>query len=271
MRKSILFAIFALIFSASSAQTPLTEAVDFTAKDIDGNTQHLFDYLDAGNYVVLDFYFTTCSSCQETTTEINQSYLDFGCNTNNVIFIGINVGNSATETEAYKTAYGINFPSIAGIDGGSAITSNYSVATFPTKILIAPNHSIIKQDIWSAEPLTLLIEETGGILSPCVSSALTTENSTNSKSESQTFDLEKDIKIYPNPTSSNTYVALDENISLQYFDCFVSDLSGKIITVPVEKENTGLYRMDMSQLTKGLYFMTVMVNNEKSTRKIAVN
>lgn len=53
---SALFTIFYAIFSFS--QTPLDEAVDFTATDTHGQSHHLFAYLDAGKYVMLDFAST---------------------------------------------------------------------------------------------------------------------------------------------------------------------------------------------------------------------
>ena len=46
--------------SIAKAQTPLTEAVDFSAKDINGVTHHLFDLLDNQNkYVLIDFFNPT--------------------------------------------------------------------------------------------------------------------------------------------------------------------------------------------------------------------
>ncbi|NOR86378.1 MAG: hypothetical protein GQ527_02090 [Bacteroidales bacterium] len=53
-----LFSIFVL--ASTQAQTPLTEAVDFTAKDVHGNLHQLFDILDnQGKYVLIDFYSVT--------------------------------------------------------------------------------------------------------------------------------------------------------------------------------------------------------------------
>jgi len=48
---------FATLFSFS--QTPLTTAVDFTGTDTDGVERNLFEILDAGQYVCIDFFFTT--------------------------------------------------------------------------------------------------------------------------------------------------------------------------------------------------------------------
>jgi hypothetical protein len=46
----------ALSMNISYGQTPLTEAVDFTATDIEGNEWNLFEVLDAGQYVLIDFW-----------------------------------------------------------------------------------------------------------------------------------------------------------------------------------------------------------------------
>ena len=167
MKKAFYLLFAALSIQYSVAQTPLTTAVDFTAPDTDGNIHNLFSYLDAGKYVVLDFYFTTCPSCQGATPIINQSYIDFGCNTSNVIVIGINTGNSVAQVEAYEATYGATYPSIAGSDGGTVITDDYQITAFPTIILIAPDHSILEQDIWPVDPLTSVVQGHGGILSPC--------------------------------------------------------------------------------------------------------
>lgn len=40
-------------------QTSLTEAVDFTATDVEGEVHNLFEILDGGQYVCIDFFFTT--------------------------------------------------------------------------------------------------------------------------------------------------------------------------------------------------------------------
>ncbi|HBS86720.1 MAG: hypothetical protein A2W91_11880 [Bacteroidetes bacterium GWF2_38_335] len=58
--KKILFIFFSLLtlsFSVKS-QVTLTTAADFNVTDINGNPVHLFDYLDNGKYVVLDFFGT---------------------------------------------------------------------------------------------------------------------------------------------------------------------------------------------------------------------
>lgn len=58
--KKLLIMLFLSCFTSTMlfAQITLDEAVDFTVKGIDGNSHHLFEYLDAGNYVLIDFWAT---------------------------------------------------------------------------------------------------------------------------------------------------------------------------------------------------------------------
>ena len=53
--------IVMLFFTTTFAfsQTPLTEAVDFTGVDIYGQEFNLFEKLDGGQYVCIDFFTTT--------------------------------------------------------------------------------------------------------------------------------------------------------------------------------------------------------------------
>lgn len=59
MKKLLLMLFLSCLTSTMSfAQITLNEAIDFTVKDIDGNTHNLFEYLEAGNYVLIDFWAT---------------------------------------------------------------------------------------------------------------------------------------------------------------------------------------------------------------------
>ena len=56
----VLVAALTIQINTSSAQTPLTIAVDFTVTDVEGNTFSLFDILDNDNqYVLIDFFFVS--------------------------------------------------------------------------------------------------------------------------------------------------------------------------------------------------------------------
>ena len=59
MKKITLFLGLLLATTFSVAQTNLTVAVDFTANDIEGVEHNLFSILEGGQYVLIDFFYTT--------------------------------------------------------------------------------------------------------------------------------------------------------------------------------------------------------------------
>ena len=130
----------------NEGKNQITQAVDFIATDIHGNNHHLFDYLDDGKFVVLDFFFTTCPPCIQSVPILNYSYIEYGCNNADVIFLGINYFNTDIEVINYENNYGSLMPAISGVEGGGeAIVTNYGVHAFPTIIIIDPNRNIINQ------------------------------------------------------------------------------------------------------------------------------
>ena len=148
MKKLLLFLIALALGFGVKAQCPLTTAVDFTATDCHGTEVHLFDILDGGQYVLIDFFFTTCGPCQQATPNIVQSYYSFGCNMHDVYYMEISVSDANAACQTWAANYGVEYPTIGTNGGGGAICSNYGIGYYPTVILIAPDHSIVIQDLW---------------------------------------------------------------------------------------------------------------------------
>ena len=71
------------------SQTPLTNAVDFTHTDLDGNTHNLFSLLNSGKWVAIDFHAYWCGTCMTLAADFGQSFQDYGCNTSDVFFMTI--------------------------------------------------------------------------------------------------------------------------------------------------------------------------------------
>ncbi len=58
MRKITLTLALLFTMTLTFAQTTLTEAVNFTTTDCNGEPIDLFEILDGGQYVCIDFFFT---------------------------------------------------------------------------------------------------------------------------------------------------------------------------------------------------------------------
>ena len=83
------------------------------------------------------------------------------------------------------------------------------------------------------------------------------------------FDFKSKIKIYPNPTSDNFTITFEEKSS-KPVAVEISDLSGKKVFNNVfnnEKE----IQIDTKSFSKGVYFLTVAIEENKKTEKLIVN
>lgn len=158
MKKTIL-AIILLASISMRAQTTLTTAVNFTATDIDGNTFTLFDKLDSGKYVMLDFMFTTCGPCQLCAPKLHGAFINYGSNapTAQIYFVSINRDDNNAVMHNWESTYmnatgpyprGISGTQGSASAGAQTFHSTYGIGAFPTMILIAPNHQIVETDMW---------------------------------------------------------------------------------------------------------------------------
>lgn len=125
----------------------VTEALDFTVTDTDGNTLHLFEALDNGKTVLLDFFFTTCSFCQQYAPIIEQVYQNTGAGSGDIYFWGLDYGDTDAEVIAYKQAYGVTNPCASGIEGNANAAiqlyiDNFNFIGYPTYTVICPDRTV---------------------------------------------------------------------------------------------------------------------------------
>ncbi len=256
MMKYILsFALFLSLAFTTKAQTPLTVAEDFTVTDLDGNSFNLFNTLNTNKFVVIDFFYCTCVPCQINTPKVQYAYQYFGCNRSNVVFLSMDTGDDTEACrlfeENYQSLAGEKFPSISGDDGGgNAVCNTYGIFAYPTIILIAPDKTIIEQDIWPISDgpyLAGIIEEHGGIAYDC--SAVGIQEIKTSFADS-----------YPNPVSDvfkmKFNVSNSETISFEVYNV----LGVKIMEIPENMYSRGIYivPVHVADLSDGTYLIKIL-------------
>ena len=151
--KKIVSLLFSIVLPINvKAQTTLTEAVDFTAVDCYGqDTIHLFEILDRGQYVLIDFYFYSCSPCFDACPHVVEAYEALGCNKHDVFFMEISPSDSDEICQWWVEKFGVEYPTISREAGGDKIDDTYGIKQYPTLVLIAPDRSIVLQDIYPVE------------------------------------------------------------------------------------------------------------------------
>lgn len=255
MKYILSFALFLSLAFTTKAQTPLTVAEDFTVTDLDGNSFNLFNTLNSDKFVVIDFFFCSCVPCQINTPKVQYAFQYFGCNRSNVVFLSMDTGddNEACRLfeENYQSLEGEKFPSVSGDEGGgNAVCSTYGIGAYPTVILIAPDKTILEQDIWPISDgpyLAGIIEEHGGIASNC--SAVGIQEIKTSFAD-----------CYPNPVSDvfkmKFNVANTETISFEVYNL----LGEKIKSIPENSYSRGIYivPVQVADLSEGTYLIKIL-------------
>lgn len=228
-----------------NAQTTLTNAVDFTVTDLNGNSHTLFSLLSSGKYVCIDFFFTTCGPCQATVPYFEETFTNYGCNTADVFFISIDVGNTDAECLAYVNTYmggPSTLPVVSGLEGaGDDVISAYGIGAFPTYILIAPNQSIIEQDMWpisSAANFTTYFNTHSLPQQSCASSITETVDNNNTR-------------LYPNPASDVLTVSSDFKI-ISYS---IYDNAGRLVAQTVLDQPVVQTTVSVAEYPAGLYYI----------------
>lgn len=146
--KTILSFVFILFITLSTNAQP---APDFSVTDVSGNSHSLYaDYLNQGKTVLIKIYFTTCPPCRAIAPATQALYEEWGAGQNDVQFFDITTRDWETDSMhiAYKTAFGVTFPSIGGPGGANAARNPYVTGVYgqftgtPTFIVISPDGTV---------------------------------------------------------------------------------------------------------------------------------
>ena len=249
MKKIFLPVFLILVAVFGKAQTSLDTAVNFTVKDVNGTTHRLNEYLEQGKMVVIDFFTITCGPCSTYAPMINESYYHFGCNTSNVIFLGINWGADNAGVQNFGETYGVHYPEISGTEGnGNHVVDDYGVLSYPTVIVIMPDSYIAEKFIWppATQQIDSLVSLHGGLFSDCTTAVPSLDEMPGGKN--------KISSMYPMPAQTllTCTTSITEAGSIE-----VRSISGKkvIESVPVfPDENTLIHT---GKLPSGYYVLVL--------------
>ncbi len=267
MKRILTLFSFFLVFGAAQAQVGITEAPDFELTDIHGESHNLYEILDAGQYVMIDLYAYWCGPCCTTAPAIKQVFEEYGCNTGGLYVIGLEADGTTAQTEQFEVSCGSadGHPVVSGLDGGASdIVDMYSPAAFPTIILVAPDRTIIEQDIWpfSASIADDIMDGLGIEKQECalVSSTEGVE------------EFVSDMRLSPSPFNERLLVQFELETQAQVQIDLINSLGQVVAEQPLMRLATGAHRIEFpgGNLAEGLYFTRITIDGEHMITRRAI-
>ena len=148
---------------------------DFTGTDIDGNEIHLYDILDAGQAVLINFFLYGDEFSEAVMPDMIEAYRLYGCNAHDVFFMEITPNGHDDQCQAWVDRYGVQYPTISRDGGGNDIAQAIPVGYYPTIMLIRPDHTFANRDIYppTMEYIIDAMEAEGYGQYPCIEETLT--------------------------------------------------------------------------------------------------
>jgi len=266
--------LICVVFQANLSYCQLVDgstAPDFSFTDINGNTQNLYSYLNAGKYVALDISATWCHPCwlyhQTRTFDSLYNLHDIpGDRTWKVLFIEGDGNTTLADLQGTGTNTQGDWvtSSLFPIMNPSGVTlndfiSNYNNTAFPTLYLICPNKKVYQDTINKFPRGTVSTWEyvASNLCGPVGIDDLKDTNP---------------LTIFPNPAKDYTTLYFSLNNSSE-LNLSIANILGQI----VERKNFGILqagdqslRYDLSNLKAGIYFLTVSDGNSRLVRKKVV-
>ncbi|MCB2220878.1 MAG: redoxin domain-containing protein [Bacteroidetes bacterium] len=246
-KRTFVLAFICFLFVSAGAQIQVGEtAPDFTINDTEGHMHNLSEYTSAGQYVMLDFFFTTCVPCQYYTPQISMAYETYGCNQGDIVVLGIDYGDTDPEVIQYELTYGGLYPSVSGIDGGgNAVVADYGIIGFPFVCLIDPSNIVV--EIFDPPTMQVFnyyfplygIEEMAcvtGIAEP-------------------TSDIA--LNIYPNPANSFIHIDAQPGMIVSIYNTMGECMD----QFTLENKSTIYY---LSEYSGGIYFLKAIKGDQSA-------
>lgn len=132
--------IFCCVAIQANAQGPAGDiAPNIVLTDIDGVSHNMYDDLDAGKTVYLDFFATWCGPCISSIPSLDDIWDDHGPNgDNSATIFSLEMDASTSNEGSFQNQYNISNPIF---NNGHTIAGQWNISAYPTFIKVCPNRT----------------------------------------------------------------------------------------------------------------------------------
>ena len=220
---------------------------DFTGIDLEGKEIHLYEILDAGQAVIINFFLFGDVFSENVMHDMVEAYHLYGCNDHDVFFMEITPNGHDTQCQIWVEQFEVEYPTISRDGGGNDIAQAIPVGFYPTIMVIRPDHTFAVRDVYPPT-LEYIVE------------VLNLEGYEQYDCNDNVAESNRTVSLYPNPANEN--VTLNgESLGTV---CVYNTLGQKVDEF--ETNSTEL-RINTTRYENGVYF----VKAAEQTLRFVVN
>jgi len=163
----------------------------------------------------------------------------------------MNYGSHNDDVAAFDEEFGLTLPSVSGIDGGgNEVSDLYQIASYPTVIVITPDHQIVNQYVNppSYDNIVAAVTEAGGILVGVPENGQKTDG----------------LAVAPNPVTGSGYLLFHAKKDMD-FSYRIYDLTGReLYRSETERAGEGQQKIKLPvhNLKNGMYFVQLTIDEK---------
>lgn len=256
MKKSILLALTFSLTVTLYSQT----ATNWTCKDCSGVEHTLFDVLDSGKVVVIDWVMPCgpCAGPTITTHNVVQSYQD--THPGKVIMY---VADDFADTPCISLASwltGIGVTNVTAFSNAAINMNDYGSIGMPKVVVIGGPEYKVFYNANNSENHVLM------------QSAINEAIAATTVGVGENEAAFSGVSLYPNPTSSNSTLTFDlkepSPVTIETLSPSGQLISQQIFSSPNSGRNT--FEINTEALSTGIYFVRLRANDRVSMVKLAV-
>jgi hypothetical protein len=252
MKNLLLSAFSILALSSGFAQT----ATNFTVNDCSSVSHDLFAELNAGKVVVMTWVMP-CGACIGPAATASNTVAGFS-NPNVVFYLVDDYGNTSCGTlGSWATTNGITYN--ARFSNASISMADYGAAGMPKTVVIGGWNHTVFYNVNGANNVSTLQTAINnaivatGIVEPKITAV--------------------QLSAFPNPAVSTSTITYNLSSSSDVNINVLNILGEKVKSVSLGKQSDGShqYKIDLTSLSKGIYFIQLNAGTTRQTVKLVVS
>jgi thiol-disulfide isomerase/thioredoxin len=260
MKKAALY--FCIMFSFfQELKGQQTTAMDFTMSDCLGNTHHLFQEMDSGRVIVLEFFMTHCDPCVEAGDKLSGMFLDLVKSYPKKLSFyqfGFSDEYTCTDITNWVNDHNFSFTSVP-FDSGDAQVKYYGGFGMPTVVVVGgTKHQVIFSSVGFAN------KDTNDV-------SLAIHNFFAGKLNLSSLEpSSREINIYPNP-ASNEIIFLNPLVNKNNSVINIADALGRILFHQVIYSSSTTIHIPIAHFSEGIYTLKCQSDEGEITQKFVIN